>query len=124
MSEPEKTQQSLPDELRDLGKNLEALMRGLWESEERKQLQENLQSSFYEVRDTIERAAEDVTESETGRRIREDVIDIQRRIETGEVETKARQEALKVLKHINQELEKTINRWSEDKPVDEDIPVD
>ena len=40
-----------------------------------------------------------------------DLHDIRKRVETGEVQDKARQELLAALKRVNEELTKAANRW-------------
>ncbi len=112
MTEPETQKSELADELRNLGKNLEDFIKMLWESEERKKVQKNVEESATQVSESLNRAAKEFSASDTGQRLKTDVEDIQRRFESGELQDKARNEMLSVLKWVNTELDKVSSRYS------------
>jgi hypothetical protein len=111
MSEDPTNETSIGDELRNLGKSLSDFLRTAWASEERKRVQQDIESSLSELGATINKTANDFSASETGRRMKADIHDFRQRVETGEVQEKARREFLDVLKKVNQELTKAANKW-------------
>ncbi len=110
---PEVNANDLADELRSLGKNLSDFLRAAWASEERKRVTQDIDSSLTELGKTIEKAANDFSATETGQRLKADVQDFSKRVQTGEVQDKARRELLEALKKVNQELNKAANNWGE-----------
>jgi len=111
MSDQEKQQGEIRDEFRRLGQNLKAVFQGAWESEERIQLQQDLENGLNELGITIREALDDLENSETGQKIKADVQDLQERARTGELEEKARSEIQHALDLANRELEKLTERW-------------
>jgi hypothetical protein len=116
MSENPPNEPDLGDELRSLGKNLSDFLRAAWASEERKRVQQDIESSLTELGKTIDKAANDFSASETGQRMKADMHDFSKRVQTGEVQQKARSELLEALKKVNQELTKAANKWGEPSP--------
>ena len=120
MSENEPTKSEVESEIRNLGKNLEGFFKALWESDERQRVQKDIKEGLNQVGDSLNKAADDLTQSETGKQIRADIEDIQRRYETGELREKAYSELMGVLRRINSELEGASKHWkSESKDQDE-----
>ncbi len=122
MTEPETKKSEMADELRNLGKNLEDFIKTLWESEERKKVQKDVEDSATQVSESLNRAAKEFSGSDTGQRLKADVEDIQRRFESGELQEKAQSEMLNVLKWINTELDKVSTRYSSASKPGEDEP--
>ncbi len=122
MSETPPTEPDLGDELHNLGKTLSDFLRAAWASEERKRVQQDLESSLSELGKTIDKAANDFSASETGQRLKSDIHDFSQRVETGEVQQKARRELLEALKKVNQELTKAANKWGETPPASPETP--
>jgi len=136
MSEIPPNEPDLGDELRSLGKNLSDFLRAAWASEERKRVQQDIESSLNELGKTIDKAANDFSASETGQRIKtdihkaatdfstsetgqrlkSDVQDLHKRVQTGEMQQKARSELLDALKKVNAELTKAANKWGDTPP--------
>jgi hypothetical protein len=111
MSESEPTKSEVENEIRNLGKNLEGFFKALWESEERQRVQKDISQGLSEVGESLNRTADDISKSETGKRLRADVEDIQRRYESGELREKAYGELMNVLRRINSELEGASKHW-------------
>lgn len=121
MTDQETPRSEMADELRSLGKNLESFLRTMWESEERKKVQQDIQESATRVGASLNEAANQFAESEAGQQLKASVEDIHQRIESGELREKARTEMLGVLKWVNAELGKAIERYSTESPP-EDSP--
>ncbi len=110
--EQNKESGELRDEFRALKDNFKAMFTSAWESEERKQLQTDLEVGMKELGDALNDLAEEIRTSEAGETIRIEVNDFSERVRSGEVEQKARQEILKTLKALNFELEKATEKFS------------
>ena len=94
------------DELRALGQNLADLLRGAWESDERKRLQDEIQKGLGEVTTTLSRVATDISQSSTGQAIKSDLDNLQERLHTGELEKQIRNEVLAGLRMANEGIKK------------------
>ena len=93
-------------ELRELGKNLQALLRAGWESEERKKVQAELQAGLNDLGKSISQAAAEFSETPTGQTLKADLEDLSQRINSGEVQSKVRSEVLSALRLANEGLKK------------------
>lgn len=111
MEEPNENISSLRDEFRNLGSHLKALIQSAWESEERKNLQQELEGGMQELGNALNDMAADFQTGETGQKIRQEVDEFSARVRSGEVEDKARSEILKALKQLNAELEKVAQKF-------------
>jgi len=111
MSETEKREDVLADEFRNLGKNLTEVMRTAWESPERKNMQAEIEAGLDELGKSLNHEVSSFRQSPTGQRLKTDMEDLNQRIRSGEVTSKARDELLAALKRANEELQKVISRW-------------
>jgi hypothetical protein len=96
----------LENEFRVLGKNLGNFMRSVWESEERKRLQSELEAGLSDFTTSIDQAAKDFKESPAGQRIKEEATDLHERVKSGETTNAMKEDMLSILRKINSELEK------------------
>ena len=94
------------DELHNLGKNLKDLLQSVWEREERKKVQSEIETGLNDLAKTLSQAANDFAQSQTGQTLKSDIQDLQQRIQTGEVETKVRSEVVSALRMANEGLKK------------------
>jgi hypothetical protein len=94
------------NELRNLGDNISALLRGAWESEERQRLQRDLETGFNELRENLH----NVADSAVGKTIRQDFEDFGERVRAGEVERAVRSEVLSALRMANEGLKKAAEK--------------
>ncbi|UCH59083.1 MAG: hypothetical protein JSV61_12815 [Anaerolineales bacterium] len=106
-------QGKLRNEFRDLGENLAQTLRSAWESPERKQLQNEVEEGLTSITESLKREIESFKESQTGQRLKSDIEDLRHRVDSGEVETKVREELLKALQFINTELRKISGQGGE-----------
>jgi hypothetical protein len=114
----ETPQGNLAAEFRELGKSLTNILRTAWESEERVQLQTEIESGLSELGTSLNKAANDFAKTPTGQRLKGDVQDFSKRVQSGEVETKIRENMLEVLRTVNAELQKFSTKSSSDKTGD------
>lgn len=116
MSESKPSEGNLSDEFRNLGKNLADVLRAAWESPERRRLQQDIESGLAEMRSTLRKEAEAVSESTAGQRLKTEAADLRNRIRSGEAEARIREELVSALRTINTELEKVRSRMGTDQP--------
>lgn len=105
--------QQIKSEFQLLGENLKQMFVTAWESEERKNFQNELENGLADLGDTLKQTAQDFKESETGQKVKAEAEDLRDRIESGEVEQKVREDILSVLHKVNAELEKITKPESE-----------
>jgi hypothetical protein len=96
----------LKSEFQHLGDNLKQLFVTAWESEERKNFQDELEHGLEDLGDSLKQTAKDFQDSETGQRVQAEAEDFRDRVQSGEVEEKVREDILTVLQRVNSELEK------------------
>ena len=112
MDEDKQTENTISDEFRNLGQNLVNAMRGVWDSPERKRLQQEVEEGLAQLSKTVKMEVDTFNDSPAGQRLRTDVEDFRERVRSGEAEVKIREEILKVLRFVNSELEKTSPKTS------------
>lgn len=111
MTEGTPPENDLADELRALGDNLKTILQTAWESEEAKKLRQEIEMGLTDLGKAANEAVTEFNTSETGQRFKADMEDFKTRVESGEVESKARSEIHKVLRTLNTELEKAASQW-------------
>lgn len=104
MSENPDPQPDITSQFRELGENIKNFFHSAWESEESQNFRDELQNGLNELGRATNEAVDEFKTSETGQKFKSEADDFINRVETGEVETKARQEISKVLSFINNEL--------------------
>ena len=115
MTTPESTPEPTPTpkndlaaEFRELGKNLSELLRSGWESEERKKLQQDIETGLKDLGTTLKKAGNDIATSPLAQNLKADVNDLRQRAESGELEQKVRAEVRAVLQAANEEIKKIL----------------
>ena len=112
MTDNPKPENNLSDEFRALGENLIKALQSVWESPERKNLQQEIESGLNELASTLQKEARTFRDSPAGQQLKADFEDLSQRVRSGETEDRAREELLKALNLINKELEKVASRWT------------
>lgn len=105
-STTEHSQEELVEELRDLGQNLKSIIQTAWESEERKKIQQDLESGLRQLMLALEQSVTDFRESPEGQRLKEEAELLRDRLRSGEATAKLRDELLAILQKVNEELKK------------------
>jgi uncharacterized membrane protein YccC len=113
MTDDPKGEGSISDEFRSLGENLVKTLRAVWDSPERKKLQQEIEDGLAEVAALLKTEASNISASPTGQQLKSEFEDLRQRVRSGEAEAKAREELLKALKIVNAELEKAVSRWGD-----------
>lgn len=99
-------QPDLTDQFRELGENIKNFFHSAWESEELQKFRQELQNGLNELGKAANEAVDEFKTSETEQKFKSEAEDFKNRVESGEVEAKAREEISKVLTFINAELGK------------------
>lgn len=110
-----KEAKSIENEFERLGENLRKAVAEAWQSEERKQLSQDLQSGIEELGETLNRAANEFVNSPAGQKMRTEVESFSRRVQEGEVADKVESELLSVLDRLNRKLEEVISSMGSEK---------
>jgi len=106
--EPQKaSQDSLKDEFRRLGSNLQQTIINAWESDERKEVQKDLEEGFTELISSLRKMASEFEQSPAAQQMKSDIHDINERVQSGELQSKVRQDIFGALRKANEEIEKT-----------------
>jgi hypothetical protein len=101
---------NIGDQLNELGKNLLDALQSVWQSEERRKLQKEIEDGLASLGASLSQASKDFSNSPAGKAIKEDVEDLQERWRTGEVESKVRSEVAEALRKVNEELQKATRK--------------
>jgi hypothetical protein len=102
----------LADELRELGNHIKDFLHALWESQDRKRVQQEVESGLTNLGASFNQAAKEFQQSPTGQRVKEEFEEIGNRIRTGEMETTLRRDFMSALQTANRELEKVLNKMA------------
>lgn len=113
MTENPQNEGNLSEEFRALGENLLKTLHSVWDSPERRKLQQEIEDGLNQLATTLKSEASSFNESTTGQQLKSDFEDLRQRVRSGEAEAKAREELLKALKLINTELDKVTSRWGD-----------
>jgi gas vesicle protein len=100
--------ENLASEFQNLGDNLKKIIIGAWESEQRKNIQQEIEEGLAEVGNSIRQTANEIQESEASQRVQSEAEDLRERVRSGEAEQKIRSDLRTVLHKLNSELEKVI----------------
>lgn len=123
MTSGEKGEDSLQAELDALGENLQRAIRGVWESDERKRLQSDVEQGLEGTLQHLRRELREFQDSETGDRLKADLESVRSELHSGETAARVRQEILSVLQRLNAELERTARPASEAGEPSDTTPV-
>jgi hypothetical protein len=104
----------LKKEFRKLGNNLKQAVNAGWESEERQQLQQEIQDGISELGSALIDFGIQVQESETVQKVKGDLEDLSEQVHSDEVQDNARAGVISALQRANSELEHLINMWKPD----------
>jgi len=111
MTENPNPQPDLAAQFRELGDQLKNMIQSAWDSEESQKFRTELKEGLSELGKVANETVDEFKTSETGQRLKADAEEFKVRVESGEVEAKAREEVSKVLDFINTELGKINQQW-------------
>ncbi len=98
-------EEGLQAELNALGENLQRAIRNVWQSDERKQLQADVEGGLESALQHLRGELQEFQDSETAERLKADLQSVETDLRSGETATLMRREILSVLQRLNAELE-------------------
>jgi hypothetical protein len=107
------SQPDLGEELRSLGANLKQMLEEAWQSEERVQLQREIESGLKDAAEALQSAASDFEQSQAGQRLKNEMKDIGEKVRAGELQDQVRSELAGILRKLNDELQAAASRLSD-----------
>jgi hypothetical protein len=120
-NENKSSNETISEQLNELGKNLREALQTAWSSDERRKLQQDIEEGMANLGASLSQAAKDFSNTTTGKTISEDMKDLQQRWRSGEVGSKVHSEVVDALRRVNDELQKT-TRKSPPPPPDKPEP--
>ena len=105
MTEEKKSNSEIGNEFEKLGENIRQAVQGVWESEERKRIGQEIHDGLAEIGAAFTSLGDEVIESPGVQRVREEVDDFSDRIQSGEVAQNINDDLVSLLQTINQKLE-------------------
>ena len=114
MTEQTPPQNDLKGEFENLAHNLKQALQTAWESDERKQLQSEIEAGLTQVAAAMNEAFDSFKQSDVGEQFISDVEDFGERVRSGEVETKVRTDLAEAMRKLNTELEKVVKPKTEE----------
>lgn len=112
MTKNHQPESDLAAEFRRLGENFKDALQTAWESEERKNLSREIQTGLNAFGESIGQAADEFIESPTGQRVRADLDDLAKKVQSGEVVNGVREKLLEVLRKVNVDIEEALEGWT------------
>jgi type I site-specific restriction-modification system R (restriction) subunit len=113
---PPSSSGNIADEFNQLGQNLLQALRMAWESDERKKLQQEMETGLNDMVKSLKQAGNEFAQSPAGQNIKTEFDDFRQRVESGEVETKVRSEVLSALQTVNAELKRVMQKQQAENP--------
>jgi hypothetical protein len=107
---PPSDSENIKDAFHQLGENLMRTVRAAWEAPERQKLQQEIETGLSDLAETVRREVDTFNESPTGQKLKSEVTDIYQGVRTTVSETSLRDELLKALNVVNQELESVASK--------------
>ena len=113
---------------RDFGRQFAETIRTAWNSEERRELEQELREGVQSFAEEVGKVLREAKESKAAQKVKEEATEVKTRVETGEVTRKARSGLVEGLSWLSQELAKLAEQFSPadeegDAVEDEEIPV-
>ena len=117
MTEEIKTSSEIGDAFKTLGKNLKTAINTAWDSEERDHVQEQIEYGLSDLGSALETFVKDVSSTDAGQKLKDDIEDFGERLRIGDVEKKAKAELVVAIEYINTQLDKLSGKFT---PKDEE----
>ena len=101
-------------EFAEFGQNIKKALQSAWASEDRKNLQAEIEKGLREAGEALKTASSDISHSQAAQTLKTEAEDFQKRVKSGELEAKARSELLAILRMANEQLKKVFPGGSSD----------
>lgn len=102
----------LKDQFRNLGENIKNVLNGAWDSQERQNVQQEIQDGLNEVGEILDGLVAGVRESEPGKKFVEGMDDLSEKYQTGEMQAQVRESLVSAMDSLNANLKKASDTFS------------
>ena len=99
-------------EFAEFGQNIKKALQSAWASDDRKNLQAEIEKGLKEAGEALKQASGDFSHNQVAQTFKSEAEDFQKRVKSGELEAKARSELLAVLRMANEQLKKVFSSGS------------
>ncbi len=100
------------DALRDLGRQFAETIQTAWNSQERKQFEQEVREGVRRFGDEVNKVFNEAKESPTAQKVKEEASEVRIKVESGEVTHKVRGGLVEGLRWLSQELERLAEQFS------------
>lgn len=100
------------DALRDLGRQFAETLQAAWNSQERKEFEQEVREGVRRFGDEVNKVFTEAKESPTVKKAKEEAEEVRTRVESGEVTRKARGGLVEGLQWLSQELARLAEQFS------------
>ena len=109
------------DALRDLGRQFAETIQAAWNSQERKEFEQEVREGVRRFGDEVNKVFTEARQSPAAKRVKEEAEDVRTKVESGEMTRKARSGLVDGLQWLSQELERLADQFSppEKQPAEE-----
>jgi len=114
MSTEEGSEENLQEEFNTLGKNFLKAIQGAWDRPERKRIENEIASGLESLSSSIKKEAENFSDSPAGHKMKSDIDELGKKIKAKDAHKRIRKELLNILKNTNLEIEKAIEKISDE----------
>lgn len=104
--------ENIGDEFVNLGRNLVSFLRAAWDSPDGQAIKEEVKTGLNELGNTLNKAAGEFSQGETGQKLKKDFEGLKERVASGELENRGREEMLAALRKMNEEITRAAERWN------------
>jgi hypothetical protein len=120
----EEVKSDVSEALRDLGRQFAETIQAAWNSQERREFEEDVREGVEQFADEVQKVFREAKESPTVKRVKEEANEAKEKVETKDVSRKARASLVDGLQWLSQELGRLAEQFSppaEEKTDDIDV---
>ena len=100
------------DALRDLGRQFAETIQSAWNSQERKEFEEDVREGVRRFGDEVNKVFTEAKESPAAKKVKEEASEVKTKVESGELTRKARGGLVEGLQWLSQELARLAEQFS------------
>jgi len=121
MTEEAKPKSELAAEMEALAQQLGATLRAAWHSQERRDIQAEIQTGLQDMSDALERVAQEIAATPAAQRVKAEAAAYRERAREGELGQKAQTDLVAGLRVARDQLQKLADTWT---PLEPDVPAE
>lgn len=110
MSPENHTKSETENEFIRLEQNIKESLEALWNSDDKKRFQNEIERGIVELTNTVSNYMDNVSSSSAAQKVKTEIDEFKNEASINEIHTRIRQEIIGALKHANDEIEKANQR--------------